>query len=303
MRLNTRGLWISFFSLLFFAGKAISQDAARISIDLSDVPFIQFVQETEKISGCHFYFNSNETDSLRITVKSTGVTLSSLLQQALHNTGFQYAVDEQNRVFISRNQIQTSLAAGSFDRKKNTKDTLVEPPLMLSGAQAEKEKRKASLEMKLFEIGTKTNNITKGNAILVGYVRDTRNGEALSGATVYVDTPLVKTITDQFGYFSITLPKGRHTLRVNSVGMKDTKRQLLLYSDGKLNIELEDYIASLKAVVVTTERRSNVRCTQMGVDKVNIRTIKQVPTVLGESDILCVVLTLPGVTSVGESST
>jgi hypothetical protein len=68
-------------------------------------------------------------------------------------------------------------------------------------------------------------------------------------------------------------------------------------------VELEDYVASLKAVVVTTERRSNVRGTQMGVDRLNIRNIKQVPTVLGESDILRVVLTLPGVTSVGEAST
>jgi len=299
MRFTNRCLWVLVICLLLFATRVISQDNKRISIELTDVPFLHFVEEVENISGCRFYFNTNETDSFRVTVKADKLTLTGLLQQVFFNTGFQYAVDEQYRVFISKKyQIQTSLPAGFFDRKKISKDSITEPFLVLPG-----DKLKAPLEKKLFEIGNKTNTISKGNAILVGYVRDSKNGEALSGATVYVDTPSIKTITDQFGYFAITLPKGRLTLRINSVGMKDTKRELVLYSDGKLTIELEDYIASLKVVVVTTERRSNIRGTQMGVDRVNIKTIKQVPTVLGESDILRVVLTLPGVTSVGEAST
>lgn len=77
----------------------------------------------------------------------------------------------------------------------------------------------------------------------------------------------------------------------------------MVYGNGKLTVEMEDFVANLKAVTVTTDKLSNIRSTQMGVDKVTIRTIKQVPAVLGESDILRVVLTLPGVTSVGEAST
>ncbi len=60
--------------------------------------------------------------------------------------------------------------------------------------------------------------------------------------------------------------------------MKDTKRELQLYSEGKLNIEMNEYIASLKAVTVVNDRRSNLRGTQMGVDKVSIKTIKQLPS-------------------------
>src|SRR5690606_30796125 len=56
-------------------------------------------------------------------------------------------------------------------------------------------------------------------------------------------------------------------------------------------------------VVITTEKASNIRRMQMGIEKLDIKTIKQVPTVFGEADILRVVLTLPGVKSVGESST
>lgn len=304
MRLTHLYFWMIMFSLLTGAGRAISQDDKRITINVTDVSLLQFVEQMERTGSYRFYFDPVETDSLFITVKADNATLEQVMKQALQNSVFQFAVDQQNRVYITKKyKIQTALAADFFDQTKTAKDTSHEPLLILPGADVDKDRLKASLEKKLFEIGTRTGTIGRGNSILTGYVRDIKNGEALSGAMVYVDTPSIKTATDQFGYYSITLPKGRHTLRVSSIGMKDTKRQLVIYSDGKLTVELEDYVASLKAVTVTTEKRSNVRSTQMGVDKVNIRTIKQVPSVLGESDILRVVLTLPGVTSVGEAST
>ncbi len=289
---------------LMFSAKATAQENNRLSLMVTDIPFTQFVQEVEKLSKCRFYFDISETDSLRITVNATNMSLQDLLQDAFRGSGFRFVVDARNRVFVSRIlQLQTSLPPGFFDTRGVASDSIPETRLSLTGGQLEKDKLKTSLEIKLFEIGARTNNPGKGNATLAGYVRDIKNGEALSGASVFIDTPSVKTITDQFGYFSLSVPKGRRTLRINSMGMKDTKRQLMLYGDGKLNVELEDYVASLKAVIVSADRRSNIRSTQMGMDKVNIRTIKQVPTVLGESDILRVVLTLPGVTSVGEAST
>ena len=297
-------IWLWVFGFLLLQYPAMGQRDQLISLHLVNVTFTQFVKEVENKSTCHFYYDPAEIADLHITINSDKLSIADLLQKVFQNTGLQYAVDVAGRIFITKQkQIQTTLFPEFFDRKKIAKDTLHEPAIVLSGANAEKEKLNVSLEKKLFEIGVKTNTLTKGNAVLVGYVRDIKSGEALSGASVYIDSPAIKTVTDQFGYYTITLPKGRHVIRINSLGMKDTQRQLVLYSNGKLNIELEDYVASLKAVTVSTEKRYNTRSTQMGVDKVNIRTIKQVPTVLGESDILRVVLTLPGVTSVGEAST
>src|SRR5258708_3401797 len=85
--------------------------------------------------------------------------------------------------------------------------------------------------------------------------------------------------------------------------MKDTRRQILLHSDGKLNIEMEDFVPTLIAATVVSEKKSNIKALQMGVERISIKTIKQIPTVLGEADVLRAVLTLPGVTSVGEAST
>ncbi len=85
--------------------------------------------------------------------------------------------------------------------------------------------------------------------------------------------------------------------------MKDTRRKIILYSDGKLNIELQEQVTSLKQVTISAEKVANVRSVEMGVNKLDIRSIKQIPTAFGEADVLRVVLTLPGVQTVGEATT
>ena len=65
---------------------------------------------------------------------------------------------------------------------------------------------------------------------------------------------------------------------------------------------MDEFVASLKAVIVSADKTSNTRSVQMGVSKLNIQAIKQIPVVFGEADVLRVLLTLPGVTSVGEGS-
>ena len=85
--------------------------------------------------------------------------------------------------------------------------------------------------------------------------------------------------------------------------MFDTKRQVMLYSDGKFDISMDEKVFKLKEVLVEAGKEKNVRSTTMGVDKINMAAIKQMPAVMGEADVLRTILTLPGVKSVGEAST
>lgn len=118
----------------------------------------------------------------------------------------------------------------------------------------------------------------------------------------FISDPLIATTTDGFGYYSIQLPTGRHELQIKGMGMKDTKRQILLHSGGKLDIELEEQVYTLKEVTVSSERIENVRSTNMGVERLKMREIKNIPTAFGEADIIRIVMSLPGVKSVGEAS-
>jgi hypothetical protein len=289
---------------LFLTINLHAQSNQKIALkEYKEVAAMQFITDVELKFGCQFYFEMQELDSLTISINEGAYSLKEVLLKTFYTKGLQFAIDGHNNIFLSKKfQIQTELADRFFE--KNIKNINQEKQLTLPEiSKTEKGPLKVSIEQKLFEIGSKSNTNVKSNVILVGYVRDRKNGEAISGATVFVDNSNTKVVTDQFGYYALRLPIGRYTLRVSSMGMKDTKRELQLYSEGSFSVEMEEYIASLKAVVVSTERKSNLRGTQMGLDKVSIKTIKQLPSVLGESDVLRVVLTLPGVTSVGEAST
>jgi hypothetical protein len=136
----------------------------------------------------------------------------------------------------------------------------------------------------------------------LGKVRDAANGEAVVGASVFVEKTMTGATTDHTGTFSLTLPKGRHDLVIKSVGMKNTVRHVMLYADGRLDIEMDEEITPLKEVVIESERDVRVTGMQMGMEKLDIRTMKQLPLTLGETDIMKVMLTLPGVQSVGEGT-
>jgi len=84
--------------------------------------------------------------------------------------------------------------------------------------------------------------------------------------------------------------------------MKTTQRQVMLYNNGRLEIELEEDITPLKEVLVQSERDVRVTSVEMGMEKLDIKVMKQMPTVLGEADVMKVVLTLPGVQTVGEGT-
>jgi hypothetical protein len=281
--------------------------ATSISVNFQQATIGQFVTELEAKTGYHFYYDPMQFDSLKVTLQLNNKPVGTVLDMAFKNTNFHYAITAQQQVFLTRGrEIQTRLAAGFFGNKqeaKPTANTIINAPVADFTDEKEAKVPEATTENKLYEIGIKTNTIQQGRATLSGYVRDGKSGESVVGASIYVTNTKTGVATDQFGYFTITLPKGRQILSIRGIGMRDTRRQIVLYSDGKLIIEMQEQITSLKEVKISAEKVANVRNVQLGVNRLDIKSIKQVPTVFGEADVLRVVLTLPGVQSVGEATT
>src|SRR4051812_3516787 len=289
------------FCLSFFASSA--QDQNLISGNFSGYRFPSLIREIEKQTSWHIYYDSTETDSLEINFTADHLSLKQVFDIIFKNTDIHYAFGSDLNVFISRRySIQTSLPKDFFDPGKSVSDSTSVTTFNSEDALVLKSTIKISPDNKIYDVGTKNGKNASGRPTVAGYVRDIQTGEALMGASISVDTLRLTKTTDQFGYYSLSLPTGRHIIRVSSVGMKDTRRQIIVYSDGKLNIDMQEFVASLKAVIVSADKTSNTRSVEMGVSKLNIQSIKQVPVVFGEADVLKVLLTLPGVTSVGEGS-
>ncbi|WP_161889317.1 TonB-dependent receptor [Pontibacter russatus] len=281
-------------------GLAQQTGQALVSGSFKAATFEEFAREVEAQTDYHIYFDAAALDSLTVTLQAQEQPLPALLTQIFQNTDLQFSIDDRGHVFITKGrQLSTSLPEGFFEPVEATED---KAPQVAQLQPEESVSRKAGSELKLYEIGAKREGAT-GEANLAGHLRDIKTGEAIIGAAVYIESPLIGTTSDQYGYYSITLPVGRHELKVKAIGLENTRRQIMLYSDGKLDIEIAEDVRTLKEVLVEAEKDKNVSGLQMGMEKLDIRTIKQVPTAFGETDILRVVLTLPGVKSVGEGST
>jgi hypothetical protein len=291
------------FLIICFTGLAypVLAQTKNISGEFYNVTFPAFVKHVESESGYHFYYDSTALDSFVLNITLKEQSLSEALQQIFKNTDFKFSIDPTNHVFITKNRyVQTILENNFFVHDgKNEADENISSPL----TKTIKNKSESSfVENKLFEIGSKTAT-KKSSYILTGSLQDIKNGEALIGASIYIDSVFTGVVTDRFGYYSVTVKPGLHLLTVSSIGMAEGIRHIMVHSDGTLNIELKDDIPTLKNVIVTAERLSNTRSTTMGIDRLSVQKIKEVPVIFGEADILRVVLTLPGVTSVGEAST
>lgn len=292
---------ISLFSTIVLE----AQDQPLISGDFRRMAFEDFVESIEQKTGFHFYYSPVELDSFFVDLTVEKKTLKQVLDLAFAGTDIHYAIDQDKRIFVTRRfEIKTFLPVESVKGQRSPLDTSgLAYPDSVSGNSEKIKAKGQSIENRLIEIGAKGVEDKKDMAIVTGYVRDAATGEAITSAAVYLDNSRIGGVTDQFGYYTLQIPKGAHVLRISSIGMKDTRRNILVHSDGKLNIEMQNFIPSLKAVVIVGSKNSNVKSVQMGVERVSIQSIKQTPMAFGEADVLKVVLTLPGVTSVGEAST
>lgn len=136
-----------------------------------------------------------------------------------------------------------------------------------------------------------------------GYVRDIENGETLIGAFVFISENGASTVTNEYGFYSLTVDEGQYTLNGTYLGFKDNIQAINLQQNRTINLEMTPDANTLEEVVVVAEEVDrNVRSLEMSVNKLDIKTIEKLPTLLGETEILRGIQLLPGVTSVGEGA-
>ena len=142
------------------------------------------------------------------------------------------------------------------------------------------------------------------NLTISGFIRDAANGETIIGANIYIDEIGSGTVSNEYGFYSVNLPAGSYTLVFSYVGFDTQTEQVTLSQDLKLDLEIGVESQELQEIVISSEAaNANVSSTEISVNKLDIGTIKKIPSLLGEVEILRSIQLLPGVSSVGEGAT
>ena len=141
------------------------------------------------------------------------------------------------------------------------------------------------------------------NYTLSGYVLDSQSNELIIGSSVIVEGLNIGTITNSYGFFSITIEEGNYNIRIQNLGFKDNTQNINLNKNLSLNIFLTEEVESLNEVIVVENSEDiDIDLPVLSLNILSGKTIRQTPVVFGESDILKTIQLLPGVSSAGEGA-
>jgi len=288
------------FILVYFMISNAFPQTSEVALELNNNSFLEFVEAIESRTNYRFYFDPQHTTQLIVSIDDEA-TPFELTKQVLVGSGLVASELSNARIVITDGiEIRSGLPIGFFDSDGSTAESL--DAVVLNFDKDYIEDEDVTVESQIIEIGKKQSFVSGRRVNLAGQVKELKTGEAVIGAMVYIEEPRIGAITDVFGYYNISLPQGKHTLIIRSVGLKETQREIILYEEGTLDLEMEDDIIALKEVVVEAEKTANVTGMQMGMEKLDIKKIKQLPSFLGENDIVRIALALPGVQTVGEGA-
>lgn len=139
---------------------------------------------------------------------------------------------------------------------------------------------------------------------LSGSIKDASDGEDLIGVPISVkELPGVGTVTNVYGFYSLTLPKGTYTIQYSYTGYKTIEFKANLTQNIKKNIQISSVATDLKVVEISSELEDkNIRSNEMSVEKISIKDVSSIPVLFGENDVIKVLQLLPGVKSAGEGN-
>ena len=138
---------------------------------------------------------------------------------------------------------------------------------------------------------------------LSGTVSEANSNETLIGVSILVPELSTGAVTNEYGFYSLTLPEGTYEVVITYLGFQDIRREVTLNSSQRIDFQMDEEAEQLDEVVLTEDvERLDIRKPQMSVAALSVETIKRIPVVLGEADVIKSIILLPGVTNAGEAS-
>ena len=261
--------------------------AAQTQGTVSDsINIIRLMEQVEQATSYKIYTNISKPFMVK---KQEGAASLEQLKEALRGTFWQVNVFG-NRMFVMQNlnlraNLPKTWTDGTQDEHQGVRVTEV-----------------LTSENKVYEIGDKFRPSKAKKIKLTGQVIDFKTNSPAVGIHVIRRDPWTAATTDVDGRFEIELAPGYNVLELQGISVKDARRQLMLYADADVRIELEEQNLMLEEVLVTGGRVEAVKSTALGMEKITPSLLKNIPTAMGEVDVLKMVQALPGVKTVGEAS-
>ncbi len=255
----------------------------------------EFIEKIEDEYSVNIYYESDSLKHLDINLSSfTGNENISLIRFLEH---YNFKVSEYHSyIFITKNNLIQTKLPSNFNKIKTY-------GFYRDETQNESKYLKSEEEYisNVRTIGTKGSD-PKSTAVFSGKVLTKYEMNPLAGVVLKIRENGKSTISDQEGNYSFNLKKGVYTIEVSSVEIEPTVYEIHLYSDGELDIFPERTYVSIEEVTIHSEKFHNVKSMMTGFEELSINKTADIPSSLGENDVIKAGLLLPGVQTIGEGN-
>jgi hypothetical protein len=303
MRAMRKAVWITGLLLCLFPRVRGQGDTLLIDASFRDTPFIEFAGWVASEKGVEIFFKEEWVRPVTITDTTGQHSLGAILRKAFPDQGLYYFADRAGNIIITRDDPIHPPSADLFRTDEDPGAEVVSEDLGAGPEDTvEPQESQGGRVIVINGNGHGSGGDRTSSITLSGRIREMESGEAVIGAVVYVEDKETGVITDENGYYILTLPRGTHFLVIRSMGKKEVRYQVEALSSGILDVLMEDQVSRLKGVEIVAENTRNVTRLQLGLDKVDMKTVLELPAAMGETDIIKAALLLPGVQTVGEGA-
>jgi hypothetical protein len=269
-----------------------AQENQKIPAVYKGLSFKEFVSAAEGIQKIKFFYKEEWVKDMTLGDYPGSKSLTDVLDNLFRGTSVYYYIDKFGNIVLTK-FYNVRVAA------KHTEDETNYLPPSDYGGTEDNLRNKGNT---FVEVGNPAEKNIPGNVIISGYITNTETKDPVAGVTIFVQKLSAGTISNAFGYYTLTLPRGIHLIQFSFIGMREKTINLNINGSGEMNVEMNSMLIPLKETVVSASKNMTLQRFEVGAEKINITSFKLSPTSMGESDIIKSVLLIPGVQSVGEGS-
>ncbi len=283
--------------LIFSAASAYAQDGTeKVSLTFENSTRVEVLEQLETLTPYRFFFVESWFDNLKISGQYQDTALRLILNDLFTNTVVNYYFSDNYKIILTQNNlIYDDLPDDFFGRTDQEDQEDSSKPIFYSEQAAT-----ARTGVETIRIGKESKNASRKSFVLSGQIKNNVTGEPIPNLVISVPDKNINAVTDIEGKYRIELPAGANDLELQSLGIENLKKKVIIYNDGTFNFNLAENPELLDEVIIDADKDSNVKDAVTGITQIEVKEIKTIPLVLGERDVLKVATTLPGISTAGE---
>ncbi len=282
-------------------GRPPAMEEPVVTVDLQQAAFADLVRSIEEQSGWKIYYREEWTGNVEVDIRMANQPVSRVLEEVLARYGlYAHILRSGSIVVLPLRKLENDF---SHLFGPDVKEGMVTQEEGVHGKGKEfMDGSRPEQIVPTIVVGSEGNGYSRTAARIRGRIRNLESGEPVIGATMVVSESGKGSISDEHGIVTMSLPQGRYAVQFSFIGMETFPCRLDVRSDGEFTVEMQPAVIALNEVQIVGSHYRDINSTDVGVERLSMSSVKQLPLFMGENDVIKISRLLPGITSAGEAS-